>query len=146
LFRYIPFIFFVYLICEIFVTSYFYTKLSPLLVSLFIVFMMFFGIFLIKRSQIFLTTTIKTSIFSQIDFKSILKQNILYTLSAVLFIIPGVLSDFMGIILILFVLYLQLTGKISQNKNIFKGEEDVIDAEIIDNGDCAITDNINDRM
>lgn len=88
----------------------------------------------------------QASIFNQIDLKNIFKQNILYALSAILFIIPGILSDFIGIMLILFVLYLQLTGKISQNKNIFEGEEDVIDAEIIDNGDCAIIDNIDDRL
>lgn len=108
--------------------------------------MMFIGLFLIKRSQIFLATSIQASIFNQIDLKNIFKQNILYALSAILFIIPGILSDFIGIMLILFVLYLQLTGKISQNKNIFEGEEDVIDAEIIDNGDCAIIDNIDDRL
>lgn len=108
--------------------------------------MMFVGVFLLKRFQIFLMTSAQSSFFYKIDFKNIFNQNLLYIISSILFIIPGVLSDFIGIMLILFVLYLQLTGKISQNKNIFEGEEDVIDAEIIDNGDCAIIDNIDDRL
>lgn len=119
---------------------------SPSWVSLFIISMMFFGAFLLKRFQIFLATSTQSSFLYGIDFKNIFNQNLLYIISSILFIIPGVLSDFIGIMLILFVLYLQLTGKISQNKNIFEGEEDVIDAEIIDNGSCTIPDNIDDRL
>ncbi len=119
---------------------------SPSWVSLFIISMMFFGAFLLKRFQIFLSTSTQLSFLYGIDFKNIFNQNLLYIISSILFIIPGVLSDFIGIMLILFVLYLQLTGKISQNKNIFEGEEDVIDAEIIDNGSCTIPDNIDDRL
>jgi UPF0716 family protein affecting phage T7 exclusion len=119
---------------------------SPSWVSLFIISMMFFGVFLLKRFQIFLTISTQSLFLHKIDFKNIFNQNLLYIISSILFIIPGVLSDFIGIMLILFVLYLQLTGKISQNKNIFEGEEDVIDAEIIDNGSCTILDNTNDRL
>jgi len=119
---------------------------SPLWVSLFIISMMFFGAFLLKRFQLFLMTSTQSLFLHKIDFKNIFNQNLLYIISSILFIIPGVLSDFIGIMLILFVLYLQLTGKISQNKNIFEGEEDVIDAEIIDNGSCTIPDNTNDRL
>ena len=91
----------------------------------------------------------KTTIFSQAaNFSGVVKQNILYVLSAVLFIIPGILSDFIGAILLLFVLYLQLNGKISQNKNDFnsKGEEDVINAEIVDNHGHIYANNIDRGM
>lgn len=148
MFRYALLLFFAYLICEIWVTSYFYAILSPIVISLFIVFMMFFGVFMLKRSQFFLAASMKTAIFSQANINGVVKQNILYALSAILFIIPGILSDFIGAILLLFVVYLQLNGKISQNKNDFnfKGEEDVIDAEIVDDHDYIDTDNINRRM
>ena len=108
--------------------------------------MMFAGILLLKMFRTFLATSTESYFIHKINFNNIFQQNLLYLWSAILFIIPGILSDFIGIMLILFVLYLQLTGKISQNKNIFEGEEDVIDAEIIDNGDSAIIDNIDDRL
>ncbi|KIM03303.1 MAG: hypothetical protein KN64_12560 [Sulfurovum sp. AS07-7] len=148
MFRYAFLLFVAYLICEILVTSYFYANFPPVAISFFIVFMMFLGIFMLKRSQFFLAASMKTSFFSQFDLRGIVKQNILYALSAILFIIPGILSDFMGAVLILFVLYLQLNGKISKNKNEynFKGEEDVIDAEIVDNSSYIDIDDIYRRM
>lgn len=149
MFRYAFLIFFVYLICEIWVTSYFYANFPPVAISFFIVFMMFLGIFMLKRSQFFLAASMKTSFFSQVDFSGFVKQNILYALSAILFIIPGILSDFMGAMFILFVLYLQLNGRISKNKNEYnfkKGEEDVIDAEIVDNGSYIDIGDIHRRM
>jgi UPF0716 family protein affecting phage T7 exclusion len=59
-----------------------------------------------------------------------------YLLGSLLLIIPGVLSDFMGISALLYTVYLQFVAKITPDQAIkdihTKGDNDVIDVEIID--------------
>jgi len=59
-----------------------------------------------------------------------------YLAAAILLIIPGVLTDFLGVIALGYTLYLQFVAKITpENKNNnFKkqGDDNVIDVEIID--------------
>ena len=56
-----------------------------------------------------------------------------YVLGAILLIIPGVFSDILGIILLGYTIYLRLFTKIPKQHNFKKGDNDVIDVEIIDN-------------
>lgn len=62
-----------------------------------------------------------------------------YLGAAILLIIPGVLSDFIGLLTLIYALYLQFVAKItpeSKFKNFKnKGDDDVIDVEIIDEYD-----------
>jgi len=62
-----------------------------------------------------------------------------YLGAAILLIIPGVLSDFIGLLTLMYALYLQFIAKItpeSEFKNFKnKGDDDVIDVEIIDEYD-----------
>jgi UPF0716 family protein affecting phage T7 exclusion len=59
-----------------------------------------------------------------------------YLSGAFLLILPGVLSDFMGISALLYTVYLQFVAKITpeqpMNDIYTKGDNDVIDVEIID--------------
>ena len=58
-----------------------------------------------------------------------------YMLGAILLIIPGVLSDFLGVVGTLYAFYLQFTAKMKpEKKNLYQheGDDDVIDVEIID--------------
>jgi len=59
-----------------------------------------------------------------------------YLLGAFLLIVPGVFSDFMGAGALLYTLYLQFVAKITpEQPNTYhtpKGDEDVIDVEIVD--------------
>ena len=62
-----------------------------------------------------------------------------YFLGAILLIIPGVFSDFLGVIALLYTFYLQLGGTIPSSKNKTninnsnkQGDDDVIDVEIIE--------------
>ena len=60
-----------------------------------------------------------------------------YFLGAILLIIPGVFSDFLGVILLIYSLFLQMGGIISYkdnklNKSDKKNSDDIIDVEIID--------------
>jgi len=78
--------------------------------------------------------------FNQIAFKKfniIDAQNaaISYILGAILLIIPGVFSDILGILLLGYTIYLRMFAKIApeyKNSNHKKGDDDVIDVEIID--------------
>ena len=78
--------------------------------------------------------------FNHIAFKKfniIDAQNaaISYILGAILLIIPGVISDILGIFLLLYTIYLRSFAKIApefKNSNYKKGDDDVIDVEIID--------------
>jgi len=77
--------------------------------------------------------------FNSIGFKKfnlISAQNaaISYILGAILLIIPGVFSDILGILLLCYTIYLRLFAKITPNENIKykKGDDNVIDVEIID--------------
>jgi len=63
------------------------------------------------------------------------QSSMAYLFGSVLLIIPGVFSDFIGLILLFYTLYLQLVAKITpeQTNNYKKeGDNDVIDVEIID--------------
>ncbi|MFT7823172.1 MAG: FxsA family protein [Sulfurimonas sp.] len=60
-----------------------------------------------------------------------------YFIGSILLIIPGVLSDFLGVAALLYTLYLQFIAKITPEKDINmkkkrEGEDDVIDVEVID--------------
>jgi UPF0716 family protein affecting phage T7 exclusion len=59
-----------------------------------------------------------------------------YLIAAILLIIPGVLSDFLGVFALCYTLYLQFVAKItpeSRNTNFKnKGDDNVIDVEIIE--------------
>ncbi len=58
-----------------------------------------------------------------------------YLLGAILLIIPGVLTDFLGLLSLSYTLYLQFVAKITPEQTKFdknKGDDNVIDVEIID--------------
>jgi len=70
-------------------------------------------------------------------FNPISAQNaaISYVLGAILLIIPGIFSDILGIGLLFYTIYLRFFAKIPTKQNKFnktKGDDDVIDVEIID--------------
>jgi len=80
--------------------------------------------------------------FEKFNIVSAQNAAISYVLGAILLIIPGVFSDILGIFLLLYTLYLRIFAKIQPNTNNFKnskGDDDVIDVEIIDSSDCNDT-------
>ncbi len=70
----------------------------------------------------------------KLDMKSFHNSTTLYLLGAILLIIPGVFTDILGVISLLYTFYLQLGGTMSKNKNNInkQGDDDVIDVEIIE--------------
>ncbi len=72
----------------------------------------------------------------KLDLKSANNASMSYLLGSVFLIIPGVITDLLAILLLLYTLYLRLSAKMRpQQQNRFKetkGDSDVIDVEIID--------------
>jgi UPF0716 family protein affecting phage T7 exclusion len=75
----------------------------------------------------------------KLDIKSFHDSATSYFLGAILLIIPGVFTDILGVIALLYTFYLQLGGTIPNSKhktninNMNKqGDDDVIDVEIIE--------------
>jgi UPF0716 family protein affecting phage T7 exclusion len=64
-----------------------------------------------------------------------------YFIGALLLIVPGVFSDLLGVAALLYTVYLQFVAKITpEGKNFYhtrQGDDDVIDAEIIDECDSG---------
>jgi len=78
--------------------------------------------------------------------KSFHDSSTAYFLGAILLIIPGVFSDFLGVFALLYSLYLQFGGTIPSVKNKTnikksnkQGDEDVIDVEIIEHDTISHT-------
>ena len=88
-------------------------------------------------------TTIKLNMESlkagKLNMKTFHDSATSYFLGAVLLIVPGVFSDILGAIALLYTFYLQLGGTIANSKNKTninnlnkQGDDDVIDVEIIE--------------
>jgi len=59
-----------------------------------------------------------------------------FMFGALLFMIPGLFTDILGLFCVLYIIYLQITDTIVPQKNNHnKGEEDVIDVEVIERTD-----------
>ncbi len=102
---------------------------------------MLFGGLLLRLSPYALMSNFQTFNFGKFDIRDVHNASIAYLLGAILLIIPGVLTDLIGLALILYTLYLHLFAKIkptpTRSYDPFKEGEDtnVIDVEIIDKSD-----------
>ena len=71
----------------------------------------------------------------KLSMKSFQNASTAYLLGAIFLIIPGVLTDFLGLVALGYTVYLQFVAKITPEQTKFdtkKGDNDVIDVEIID--------------
>ena len=71
----------------------------------------------------------------KLSMKSFQNASTAYLIGAIFLIIPGVLTDFLGVIALCYTVYLQFVAKITPEQTKFdtkKGDENVIDVEIID--------------
>ncbi|MEY3089947.1 MAG: hypothetical protein RL113_263 [Pseudomonadota bacterium] len=93
------------------------------------------GVALLKRSPFAMISTMQSVGLGKIDLQGFQNASMSYFIGAILLIIPGVFSDVLGVVALSYAGYLQLHAKITPtgskhfNK---KGDEDVIDVEIID--------------
>ena len=104
------------------------------------------GMGLIQNAHKSLITNMKLASLGKLDAKSFHDASTSYFIGAILLIIPGVFSDFLGVMALFYTLFLQLGGTISLLKdktNIKKtnkqGDDDVIDVEIIEHDTVSNT-------
>jgi len=102
------------------------------------------GMGLLKNAHINLIKSMQSVQLGRLNAQSFHDASLSYFLGALLLLIPGVFSDFLGLMALLYTIFLQLGGTIPfiKNKTNIKnpnqqGERDVIDVEIIEhNTDC----------
>jgi len=101
---------------------------------LWIVGTIFVGIQLLRNSQYAIEGGMMNVSKGKIDIQSFQNASMAYLLGSILIIIPGILSDTFGVMALLYTLYLQFIAKVTPEKPNFnqKGDDDVIDVEIID--------------
>lgn len=99
----------------------------------------FIGMGLLKNTHITLMKNMQSVSLGKLNAQSFHDASLSYFVGAMLLIIPGVFSDFVGVMALLYTMFLQLGGTIPfiKNKNNIKksnqqGETDVIDVEIIE--------------
>jgi UPF0716 family protein affecting phage T7 exclusion len=94
------------------------------------------GMKVLKYSQQTMMMNMQSVKLGKLDVKSFQNAGMSYFIGAILLIIPGVFSDFLGLFALGYSLYLQFIAKITpeQTNNNFKpqGDDNVIDVEIID--------------
>lgn len=117
-------------------TSWYFASIIGIWWSIVWIFgMMILGGALLKRVHIAIAVSLQTFLTAGGSLNTLYRQNIAYIMGAILLIIPGVLSDILGILALFYAFYLQTMGTISHKTNPKqnKGNDDVIDAEIISN-------------
>ncbi|SHO81350.1 Putative integral memnbrane protein [hydrothermal vent metagenome] len=109
---------------------------------LWIISSMLLGLILLKQSHKALLVNINTLSGGQFSLKSFGDASISYLAASVLLIIPGVLSDTLGVILLIYTIYLHLVAKMQpeiKNNNFDNSyNEDIIDVEVMDSNDVKI--------
>jgi len=96
------------------------------------------GTALLKNSPYAMLGNIQSLHRGKLDIRKFQDATTSYLAGALLLILPGVVSDFMGAIALIYTIYLQFVAKITPERNsrddfyTHKGESDVIDVEIID--------------
>ena len=105
---------------------------------------LFIGMTLLKNSSQTMMGNMTAMRAGKLDMKKFQNASMSYLAAAILLIIPGVLSDFLGLLSLFYTYYLQFVAKIrpehtkNANKNFNninlnkKGDDNVIDVEIIE--------------
>ena len=97
---------------------------------------MFIGTLLLRFSPYAFMGNLASVQMGKLDPKSANALSMSYLLGSILLIVPGVITDFLGLSFLLYALYLHLLAKIRPQKYVYnqknKGDDDVIDVEVID--------------
>lgn len=100
-----------------------------------------FGMALLQRSSLTMMSNMHTMRQGKFDMRRFQNASMSYFIAAILLMIPGVFSDFLGLLALIYTFYLQFVARITpeQSHNNFKqqGDEHVIDVEIIDERDSS---------
>ena len=93
------------------------------------------GMTLLKNSPVAVMGNMQAVQKGKLNIKKFQDASMSYFIGSIMLIIPGVLSDFLGVIFLAYTFYLQFIAKITPEQTNFnqkKGDDNVIDVEIID--------------
>ncbi|MGB5505819.1 MAG: FxsA family protein [Sulfurovum sp.] len=93
------------------------------------------GMMLLQKSSQTMVGNMQSMRQGKLDLRRFQNVSMAYFIGAILLIIPGVFSDFLGIIALFYTLYLQFIVKITPEQTTHftkQGDDNVIDVEIID--------------
>jgi len=93
------------------------------------------GMTLLKNSPVAVMGNMQAMQKGKLNIKKFQDASMSYFIGSIMLIIPGVLSDFLGIVSLAYTFYLQFVAKITPEQTNFnqnKGDDNVIDVEIID--------------
>ena len=93
------------------------------------------GTTLLKNSPLAVMGNMQAMQKGKLNIKKFQDASMSYFIGSILLIVPGVLSDFMGVMALCYTVYLHFVAKITPeqtNNYTNKGNNDVIDVEIID--------------
>ncbi len=103
--------------------------------AIWIVVSMLVGFRVLQSSPLSLMGNMNSVSRGKLSMQSFQNASTAYLLGAILLIIPGVLTDFLGLLSLGYTVYLQFVAKITPEQTKFdknKGDDNVIDVEIID--------------
>ncbi|MCW8821641.1 MAG: FxsA family protein [Sulfurovum sp.] len=93
------------------------------------------GMILLQKSSQTMMGNMQSMRQGKLDMQRFQNASMSYFVGAILLIIPGVFSDFLGIIALFYTVYLQFIAKITPERTTHftkQGDDNVIDVEIID--------------
>ena len=96
------------------------------------------GMMLLQKSSQTMMGNMQSMKQGKLDMKRFQNASMSYFIAAILLIIPGVFSDFLGVIALFYTVYLQFIVKITPEQTTHftkQGDDNVIDVEIIDEHD-----------
>ena len=97
------------------------------------------GSMLLKNSPYAILGGLNSVSMGKLNLQNFQNASMAYIFGSILLIVPGILSDTFGVLALLYTLYLQFIAKITPEKPNFnqKGDDDVIDVEVIDESDSS---------
>ena len=93
------------------------------------------GMILLQRSSQTMMGNVESMKQGKLDIRRFQNASMSYFVGAILLIVPGVFSDSLGVIALLYTVYLKFIAKITPEKTTHftkQGDDNVIDVEIID--------------
>jgi len=123
-----------YIFLELYTTMSVNSSIGFFLTFIWIIVSSLLGMRILKNSPQTISSNLQDMKEGKIDIAKFKSVSILYFVSGILLIIPAIFSDFLGLLLFIYVSYLQLKAKITPQQTNYtnKGDDNVIDVEIID--------------
>lgn len=124
-----------FMLLELYLSLYVGERIGFWWSAIWIVVSMILGIRLLQYTPYTLMGNISQVSMGKLSLEEFQNASTSYLLGAILLIIPGVLTDILGVLALGYTMYLRFVAKITPEQTKFnknKGDDNVIDVEIID--------------